>query len=120
KSFVKRFIQLAARARISLFVVLPLLMLLLSLDFKRAQGAYWEASKVDPSYSYLIGALAYATGQPSMCCFHPGVTVQTTGAWMLRATHAVIGQEGFVQDILRDPEVYAAILGFAQIVFYAV
>jgi hypothetical protein len=56
-------------------LALPLLMTALSLEFKRAQGPYWASGKVDPSYSYLLGSLAYAEGKPSMCCLHPGVTV---------------------------------------------
>jgi hypothetical protein len=102
-----------------LLLALPILTIGLSLEFKRDQGPYWAASKVDPSYSYLLGSLAYAVGKPSMCCLHPGVTVQINGAWVLRFSHIVIGHDNFVADILRDPEVYAAILGFEQIVLYA-
>ena len=91
----------------------------LSLEFKRDQGPYWAASKADPSYPYLLGSLAYAVGKPSMCCLHPGVTVQINGAWVLRLSQMVIGHDNFVADILRDPEVYAAILGFEEIVVYA-
>jgi hypothetical protein len=100
-------------------LALPLLMTALSLEFKRAQGPYWGSGKVDPSYSYLLGSLAYAEGKPSMCCLHPGVTVQINGEWVLRASHAVIGQGSLVTDVLRDPEVYAAILGFEEILLYA-
>jgi hypothetical protein len=102
-----------------LLLALPMLMTALSLEFKRAQGPYWASGKVDPSYSYLLGSLAYAEGKPSMCCLHPGVTVQINGEWVLRASHAVIGQGALIADVLRDPEVYAAILGFEEILLYA-
>ncbi len=102
-----------------LLLVLPLLMTGLSLEFKRDQGPYWASNKADPSYPYLLGSLAYAVGKPSMCCLHPGVPVQINGAWVLRLSHVVIGHENFAADILRDPEVYAAILGFEEILLYA-
>ena len=102
-----------------LLLALPLLMTALSLEFKRAQGPYWASGKLDPSYSYLLGSLAYAEGKPSMCCLHPGVTVQINGEWVLKASHAAIGQRALVADVLRDPEVYAAILGFEEILLYA-
>jgi hypothetical protein len=102
-----------------LLLILPLLMSALSLEFKRDQGPYWAANKADPSYYYLLGSLAYATGKPSMCCLTPGVTVQVNGAWVLRLSHLIIGNDNFVSDVLHDPEVYAAILGFEQTLLYA-
>lgn len=102
-----------------ILLALPVVMSVLSLDFKRAEGAYWEAHKVDPSYAYLVGSLAYAMGQPSMCCLHPGVTAQINGAWTLRLSHAVLGQDDLVADVVRDPEVYAALLGFEATLLYA-
>ena len=103
-----------------LLCALPLLTMSVSLSYKQAEGPYYAAQKVDPSYSYLLGSLAYAIGQPSSCCLHPGVTVQINGAVVLRWAHAVIGQEDLVTDVLRDPEVYARILGFEETVIYAI
>lgn len=109
---------IAARCAPALVLILPVWMMVLSLAFKKAEGAYWEAPKVDPSYSYLVGSLAYAVGQPSMCCLHPGVTVQVNGAWILRLTHAVFGHDELAADVLSDPEVYAAAIGFEETLLY--
>jgi hypothetical protein len=111
--------KLVARFKLLMLLPLPLLMASLTIGYKHADGPYWMGSKTDPSYYYLLGSLAYAVGQPSMCCLHPGVTVQVNGSWVLRSVHMVIGEDDLVSDVLRDPEVYAKLLGFEETLLYA-
>jgi hypothetical protein len=92
-------------------LVLPLLVAAAALRVSAARGPEWLGSNHDPTYTYLLSALAIAEGSPPGHVDHPGTPVQAGGALVLRLAHALIGTEPVLaDDVLAHPEMYLGLL----------
>lgn len=109
--------------RLRRFVVtlpLPLAVLWAGLDFLDARGPFWLGTNSDPSYVYLLNSLRLIEGHAPTHLDHPGVTVHTLGAVIIRGAHAVAARPlPLPDDVLREPEWYAHVIARTFLCFYA-
>ncbi|MEO8446248.1 MAG: hypothetical protein ABI528_02070 [bacterium] len=97
-----------------LLLVIPILFLISGLMLKFAQGPYY-LNFYDPSYVYLINSLNLAQGFGVGHFDHPGTTVQTIGAVIVKLNYLLNGKENdIVIDVFSRPEEY---LGLENTVF---
>lgn len=90
--------------------VLPLGFVAAGFYFNAVAGPYWQWNRLDPSYFYLLDGLNLFNGEPPGHIAHPGVTVQSLYAVVIR----LITLGGDVGDpitsILADPERVLALM----------
>ncbi len=99
--------------------VLPLALVTAGFYFNAIAGPYWQWNRLDPSYFYLLDGLNLFNGDPPGHIAHPGVTVQSLYAVVIR----LITLGGDVGDpitsILADPERLLSLMAGLFIVFNA-
>ena len=92
-------------------LVVPLLAAAAALRVSAARGPEWLGTNHDPTYTYLLSALAIAEGAPPGHVDHPGTPVQTGGALVLRLAHRLFGgRTALAEDVLGCPEMYLGLL----------
>jgi hypothetical protein len=109
----------ASLARRLCLLVLPLLAAAAALRVSAARGPEWLGTNHDPTYTYLLSALAIAEGAPPGHVDHPGTPVQAAGALVLRLAHQLVGgATGLAEDVLAQPEMYLGLLAGLQAGLY--
>jgi len=88
------------------FAVIPIVILLLSIYLRAAQGPHWLGSTVDPDYAYLFNSLSLSKGYPIGHFDHPGTPVQMLGSLTIRVLNVSRGQPDMIADVVKNPELY--------------
>lgn len=87
-------------------LILPVCLYITADTLKEVQGPYY-LNFYDPSYVYLISSLNLAQGERVGHFDHPGTTVQTTGALIVKIYHLLSNPDtDIVSDVLTRPEDY--------------
>ncbi|MFC1848572.1 hypothetical protein ACFL27_00045 [candidate division CSSED10-310 bacterium] len=91
-----------------LLLILPIIMVFTSLYLNI--GPHWVVYNYDPEYQYLLNSLNLAHMKPVGLVEHPGTTVQSMGALILRTVHLLrfSSQADLKTDVLTNPEFYLA------------
>jgi hypothetical protein len=92
--------------RLVLILVVPLLVASWSIALRQSSGPFWLGNNSDPSYSYLMNALALSQVQPTVHADHPGATLHWLGAALLYPIEFLTGEGDLVDDVLKRPEVF--------------
>lgn len=93
-------------------LVLPVLFLVAGLYVRDAAGPFWLWFNLDPDYGYLLNALRIAEGRPPTMIEHPGTTIQTLDAAILKIWHAGAQRVAAVMD---DPERHLSALALIHV-----
>ncbi|MGB3019229.1 MAG: hypothetical protein WBC65_15595 [Ignavibacteria bacterium] len=106
-----------------LLLIIPALFMLSGTMLKHAQGPYY-LNFYDPTYVYLINSLnlAQMSGYGVGHFDHPGTTVQTAGAIIIKIFHSLRNSgDDIVADVLKNPEEYLILMnrifGFINTLF---
>lgn len=97
---------------------LPVCFAVLSWYLRDHAGPFWQWNLLDPSYFYLLDSLNLLNGNPPGHIYHPGITVHTFGALLIKLRLLVVG--GVVGDVLTDPEIYLRWLSNGYIALNAI
>ena len=84
-------------------IIFPSIVLVTSL---RLSPRLFYVAGSDPIYVYLMNSLMIATLHPPEHIHHPGTTLQTFGAAVLRLTHLFMGKMTLTKDVINSPEFY--------------
>src|SRR5687767_182470 len=114
----------ARTARLAALCIIPALVLLLALDWRRKAGEFWVGTNWDPAYHYLFSGLSLATGHSTSMYLHPGTPLSILAAITLRVHHALSGEGDLETAVLGDPETYLnaihlALLSCVALVIFA-
>ncbi len=97
-----------------LFLLIPLLLFITSLQTIQSRNKAWYGGGYDPEYAYLFNALNMARFRLVGHIDHPGTTMQMAGGVVLEgAWLAEKRGENLTQAVLADPEYYIRILNVA-------
>lgn len=107
-----------------LLLIVPMLFILISINMRMLQGAYYQAYFLDPSYAYLLNSLNIAHGEPPAHVDHPGTTVQLLGGMILKI-NSLFGRlhgesEDITMKVLLNPEDFISIISNAIICIIAI
>lgn len=71
--------------------------------YQKDRGPFWLGTNFDPAYTYLLNSLRLAGLQPPKHVDHPGTTVHSVGAVLLRLVHTALRTgEGLEDDHIRS------------------
>ncbi len=94
-----------ARVRaIAVLLALPVCYLIASLVLRADSGPFWLWFNLDPDYFYLMDALNLVNLTSPGHVAHPGTTVQTLGALVIKAGYPTLDAEAITATVLDDPE----------------
>ena len=101
-----------------LLSLIPLLIICISIYCKLSIGEYYAGGFYDPAYAYLLNALnlsqlsGYGVGHFD----HPGTTVQTAGAMVIKLSYLFNKTDSDIaKDVLSRPEFYLSRINFTFI-----
>lgn len=86
-------------------IILPILLLVITLELKNHNGPYWVGSS-DPEYAYLLNSLNLTQLKEVGHIDHPGTPLQILGAVVIASAHLGHNDEDLVIDVLKNPELY--------------
>ncbi len=96
--------------------VLPICFVAASLALRLAGGPSWLWFNLDPDYFYLFDALNLVNFETPGSVTHPGTTVQSLGALVLKAAYPFDGADAITAAVLADPESHLRLIGVVMIV----
>jgi len=99
--------------------VLPFILAIVGLYIDANAGPYWQWNRLDPSYFYLLDGLNLFNGDPPGHIAHPGVTVQSLYAVVIRLITLGVDTGDPVSHILADPERVVSLVAVLFIVLNA-
>ncbi len=105
--------------RLALFF-LPLSFLVVALLVRDNAGPFWLWSNLDPDYWYLFDSLNMINLEWPKHIAHPGTTVQTLGAVVIKILHPLTGTDDLTRLVLADPERYLTLIGRVLIALNAI
>lgn len=96
----------------SLLFLIPILLMVTSINTIRVQEKSWYGSGYDPSYAYLYNSLNMARFRMVGHIDHPGTTMQVIGAVILQTAWVIdsYGGKNLTEAVLSEPEHYLRIL----------
>ncbi|MFC1848565.1 hypothetical protein ACFL27_00010 [candidate division CSSED10-310 bacterium] len=102
-----------------LLFILPFIMTLATVYIVRTNGLNWLGKNYYPVYPYLLSSLNLARMEGVPLFHHPGTTMQSTGAIILRVVHGlrILSEPNFQLDVLKNPEFYIRILNYTALGF---
>ena len=103
------------RLRYLVAIVVPVLVLVLVLNFNNARGFFYLSGNSDPAYFYLINSLNVASGEWVQQITHPGIPSKTSGGITVKVLGVLRGVEDIEPDVLQHPEYYLEAINTAYI-----
>jgi hypothetical protein len=97
---------------------LPVLMVLIGLQTKKAGGEYWQGN-IDPSYIYLMDGLNVANLHRPRQNEHPGTPVQVYTGALIRLLNLSSNEQVTATKVIANPEFYLSFTNYTLIAFYA-
>jgi hypothetical protein len=92
---------------ITVFLIIPVFLFIISNSLKNSQGPYFTRGQYDPSYTYLISSLNLAQFSGVAHVDHPGTPVQVIGALVIRLVYFLDHKENsLAKEVLMNPEKY--------------
>ncbi len=104
-----------------LLFIIPIILLVSSINVIEKRGKNWYGGGYDPSYAYLYNSLNIARFRLPGHADHPGTTMQITGAIILQAAWMVnpYGGENLTEAVISEPEHYLRILNISSAIIAA-
>ena len=97
-------------------LLIPLITLLLTLQFNEVRGPYYLNVNSDPAYLYLVNSLNIATGRAVAHVDNPGTTVQIIGGVTIKIASLFRGVKDIQEDVFLHPEFYLELINKALLV----
>jgi hypothetical protein len=104
-----------------LLCIIPIILLVSSLNIIEKRDKNWYGGGYDPSYAYLYNSLNIARFRLPGHFDHPGTPMQMTGAVILQTAWMInpYGGENLTEAVIREPEHYLKILNTSSAVIGA-
>lgn len=100
-------------------LLLPAVFLLAAFWLRASAGPFWLWFNLDPDHVYLMSSLTLGEGHPPGHVDHPGTTVQTIGAAVLKAAMPGATAAERATRAIGDSEHYLAIMAAVQVTLVA-
>jgi hypothetical protein len=92
--------------RVILLTIVPVLTVWVAFSLRNWAGPYWVGTNSDPEYVYLLSSLDLTQLRDIVYVDHPGTTLQSIGAVVLKTVHFFHKEDSLVNDVLKNPELY--------------